>query len=56
MFVLIVILIDFPLISLQRTIHPSLTSRIQQLEQRNRQLQALLKQQQVYNESIMHRE
>lgn len=47
--------VDYFYFPLQRTIHPSLTSRIQQLELRNRQLQAVLKQQQVYSESIMHR-
>lgn len=34
----------------------NLTTRIQHLEQKNRQLQAVLKQQQHYAETIMHRE
>lgn len=41
---------------MQRTPHPSLIQRIQQLEQKNRQLQFCLKQQQQYTESIMSRE
>lgn len=42
-------------IQTQRTPHPSLIQRIQQLEQKNRHLQFCLKQQQQYTESIMHR-
>lgn len=38
-----------------RTPHPTLIQKIQQLEQKNRQLQFCLKQQQHYTESIMHR-
>lgn len=39
----------------QRTPHPSLIQRIQNLEQKNRHLQFCLKQQQQYTESIMQR-
>lgn len=39
----------------QRTPHPSLIQRLQLLEQKNRQLQFCLKQQQQYTESIMQR-
>lgn len=39
----------------QRTPHPSLIQRIQQLEQKNRHLQFCLKQQQQYTETIMQR-
>lgn len=42
-------------VPLQRTPHPSLIQKIQQLEQKNRQLQYCLKQQQQYTESIVHR-
>jgi hypothetical protein len=35
--------------------HPNLTQRVQNLEQKNRHLQAMLKQQQQYAESILHR-
>lgn len=39
----------------QRTPHPNLIQKIQQLEQKNRHLQFCLKQQQQYTESIMQR-
>lgn len=38
-----------------RTNHPNLGQKVQNLEQKNRHLQAVLKQQQQYAESIMHR-
>ncbi|XP_037903947.1 blastoderm-specific protein 25D isoform X2 [Hermetia illucens] len=37
-----------------RTVHPSLLQRINNLEQRNRHLQTILRQQQQYSESLMH--
>lgn len=39
----------------QRSSHPSLMQRIQQLEMKNRNLQQCLKQQQQYTETIMNR-
>lgn len=39
----------------QRSSHPSLMQRIQQLEMKNRHLQQCLKQQQQYTETIMNR-
>lgn len=41
--------------SLQRTPHPSLIQRLQQLEQKNRQLHAAMKQQQQHIDTIMNR-
>lgn len=40
---------------LQRTAHPSLIQRVNQLELKNRHLQNVIKQQQQYTESIMQR-
>ncbi|XP_065075750.1 ninein homolog isoform X2 [Ochlerotatus camptorhynchus] len=37
-----------------KTAHPNLTQKIQHLEQKNRQLQSMLKQQQAYTEQILH--
>lgn len=39
----------------KRASHSNLTQRIQQLEQKNRHLQSVLKQQQQYAETIYHR-
>lgn len=40
---------------LQRTAHPSLIQRVNQLELKNRHLQNVIKQQQQYTDSIMQR-
>lgn len=42
--------------SYNKTAHPNLTQKIQHLENKNRHLNGMLKQQQAYSEQILHRE